>query len=85
MPKSIRSEGLLALGQAIVKIRQAHGMSQREFAAKIGYRQSFLSKIELGLRRLDIVEFVVLARAMEVPPAEMLEIVEQATPPGQRI
>jgi transcriptional regulator with XRE-family HTH domain len=85
MPKSIRSEGLLALGQAISKIREAEGMSQREFAAKIGYRQSFISKIELGLRRIDVVELVVLSRAVGVPAPELLSLVEEATPEGQKI
>jgi len=85
MPKSIRSEGLLALGREIVKVRESHGMSQREFANMIGYRQSFLSKVELGLRRLDIVEFIVLARVMKVPASELLDVVEQATRPEQRI
>lgn len=60
-------------------------MSQREFAAKIGYRQSLLSKLELGLRRLDVVEFVVLSRALGVPPSDLLTTVEQATPASQRI
>lgn len=85
MPKSIRSEGLLALGQAISEIREAEGMSQREFAAKIGYRQSFISKLELGLRRIDVVELVVLSRAVGVPASELLSLVERATPEGQRI
>jgi transcriptional regulator with XRE-family HTH domain len=85
MPRSIRSEGLLALGQAIVQIREAEGMSQRDFAAKIGYRQSFISKLELGLRRIDVVELVVLARAVGVPASELLAAVEKATPLDQRI
>ena len=85
MPKSIRSEGLLALGRALSALREAEGLSQRQFAAKIGYRQSLLSKLELGLRRLDVVELLVLSRAVGVPASELLQIVEEATPHDQKI
>lgn len=85
MPNSIRSEGLLALGEAIAKIRRSRGMSQRQFAASLGVRQTFISKIELGTRRLDIVELIVLARAMNVDPIELVRAVESATPDSQKI
>lgn len=85
MPNSIRSEGLLALGEAIAKIRRSRGMSQRQFATSLGVRQTFISKIELGTRRLDIVELIVLARAMNVDPIELVRAVESATPNSQKI
>lgn len=85
MPRSIRSEGFLALGRAIADIRQARGLSQEQFAASIGSRQSFVAKIELRVRRLDVVELVVLARAMKVEAAELLRRVEEATPENQRL
>lgn len=85
MPRSIRSEGLLALGRAIAEIRASRGMSQRQFAASIGYSNTFLAKVELGVRRLDVVELVILARVMDVDAAELLRTVEKATPQSDRI
>jgi len=85
MPKSIRSAGLLELGKAIVEHRVNLGMSQREFAASLGYRQSLISKIELGHRRIDIVEFIVLARSMDVDTAWLLNRIEAVVPQNQRI
>lgn len=85
MPRSLRSKPLLALGRAITAIRQSRGMSQRDFAAAVGYRQSFISKVELGQRRLDVVELVVLARAMGVDPVDLLRAVQEATPSDHRI
>ncbi|MDV7143521.1 helix-turn-helix transcriptional regulator [Tropicimonas sp. TH_r6] len=78
MPKTIRSPGLLALGAAIVRIRTTRGMSQAEFAESLGYQQSFIAKIELGNRRLDVVELVLLARAMKADPVELLNVVQRA-------
>jgi len=60
-------------------------MSQEEFAATIGCSQSFVARVELGTRRLDVVELVVLARAMKVDAAELFRRVEEATPQSQRI
>lgn len=85
MPKSIRSAGLRALGSAIAEIRTTRGMSQAEFAKELGFQQSFIAKLELGNRRLDVVEFVVLARMMDVDAADLLNVVQLATPKDQRI
>lgn len=80
MPRTIRSEGLLALGRAIAEIRAAQGMTQKQFGAHIGWDDSVIAKIELGIRRLDVVELVLLARAMNADAAELLRKVEEATP-----
>ncbi|WP_073034935.1 helix-turn-helix domain-containing protein [Roseovarius pacificus] len=90
MTKSIRSSGLLALGNSILDYRTAKGWSQRDLARETGLRQSFIAKLEKGLRRVDVVELVVIARLLDIPPAELLSKVEIATPrdhtiSGQRI
>lgn len=85
MPKSIRSAGLLALGEAIAEIRRERGLSQRQFAASIGCRQSFISKVELGTRRIDVAELVILARLIGVEPCDLLQRVEAATPNTEKL
>ena len=85
MPQTIRSAGLLALGRAIVEIRTSRGMSQREFAGSIGWEHTMLGKVELGVRRLDVAEFIVLARAMEVDAADLLRKVEEAISHARKV
>lgn len=85
MPRSIRGDGLLALDRAIAEVRQSRGMSQEQFTTSIGCGRSFVAKVELGVRRLDVVELVVLARAMKAEAADLLRRVEEATPQSQRI
>jgi transcriptional regulator with XRE-family HTH domain len=85
MTRTIRSDGLLALGRAIAEIRTSRGMSQRQFAESLECSYTFLAKIELGVRRLDVVEFVALARAMDVEAAELLARIQEATPLTQKI
>ncbi|MCI3133152.1 hypothetical protein [Phenylobacterium aquaticum] len=46
----------------------------------MGKPPSFPNKIELMERRLDILEFIVLARAYEMDPRDLLERVMKAVP-----
>ena len=85
MPKSIRSDGLRALGRAVAEIRRERSLTQREFAASIGSSKTFIARIELGTRRIDVVELVVLARLIGVDPTDLLERVADATPSDQEL
>lgn len=61
-------------------IREGKGVSQRELARRLNKPPSFVNKIELLERRLDIVEFVAIARAIGVEPAELLRSVVKSMP-----
>ena len=50
-------------------MRKAAGLTQRQLATKMGREQSFVTRIEHGERRLDVVEFVTYAKACCVPDA----------------
>lgn len=47
-------------------------MTQEELARRLKRPQSFVSKYENGERRLDIVEFLHVTRAIGVDPVELL-------------
>jgi transcriptional regulator with XRE-family HTH domain len=53
--------------------RQKSGLTQVEAAKKLGCRQTFISKIECGERRVDVVEFVVMMRAYDTDPTRLLK------------
>lgn len=59
--------------------RQA-GLTQRDLAERLGKPPSFVAKIETGERRLDLVEFVAIARALNLSPAEFIGRVDAAMP-----
>jgi transcriptional regulator with XRE-family HTH domain len=64
------------LNDELVKmVREARvksGLTQVEAAKKLGCRQTFISKIECGERRVDVVEFVVMMRAYGVNPGKVI-------------
>ncbi|OGB73753.1 hypothetical protein A3K24_02895 [candidate division Kazan bacterium RIFCSPHIGHO2_01_FULL_44_14] len=50
--------------ELVKKLRQARldvGLTQKEVAQKLGKPQSFVSKVEAGQRRLDVLELKTLA------------------------
>lgn len=57
--------------QTVVALREERGLTQRDLAAKLGKPRSFVSKVETKERRLDVLEFVAVARALETPPERL--------------
>lgn len=76
----VASTDYQAVIAAIKAVREAKGLSQRELARRVGKHPSFINKIELRERRLDILEFITLAQAMDMSPAELLKAVVSALP-----
>lgn len=66
MRKSAHSEKYKALVVALRSARERAGLTQTEVARRLARPQSFVAKYERGERRLDVVEFVEIAKAIEV-------------------
>jgi transcriptional regulator with XRE-family HTH domain len=72
MSKSIHSPEHTKLRELLIAARKKAGLTQQEVADRLGRPQSFVAKYEGGERRLDVVEFVHVAEALESDPARML-------------
>jgi transcriptional regulator with XRE-family HTH domain len=70
--KHLRSARHRALISAIVEARHAAGLTQRQLAAKLKRSNSFVWKIEAGERRVEVLEFIEIARCLNADPAELL-------------
>ena len=73
--KSLFSSEGEALCQVLREERKRRRLSQAEVAATYGWSQSVIAKIEQGERRLDVVEFLWLVRAMGADPIKILALV----------
>ncbi len=60
------------LRMMLVEAREAAGLTQVELAGRLDLPQSFVSKIERGVRKMDVIEFVEIARAIGFDPAAFL-------------
>ncbi len=64
----------------LAALRQELGVSQRELARRIEKPPSFVNKIELFERRLDLLEFIVIAEALGQKPGDLLRILRLNLP-----
>ena len=54
--ESLNSDSYSIIIKKLIYLRHKNNLSQRELANALSVQQSFISKIELGKRRLDILE-----------------------------
>lgn len=59
--------------ELLVVARKNAGLSQEALAERIGQPQSVVSKIESGVRRLDVVEFMAVMEAMDADPIDLIK------------
>jgi len=67
------------LGKVLFEARQEAGFTLRELAARLQWPHSVLGKIELAERHINVIEFIELARALEIEPAKLLKRIVKAT------
>lgn len=63
---------LRVLGEVLSASRERAGLKQTEVATRLGLPPSYLSKIENGTRRLDVIELIQIADAMGTDPADIV-------------
>lgn len=61
-----------ALKKVLIDARHAAGLTQSEVAERLSRPQSFVSKLEQGERRLDVIEFIHVCRALNANPVVVL-------------
>lgn len=71
MQKSLKSVEYTRLIAMLVAVRKKAGIKQQPLAAKLGKPQSFIAKYEGGERRIDVVEFIAIAQALDADPIKL--------------
>jgi transcriptional regulator with XRE-family HTH domain len=69
--KTLRSRGHRTLIDLIVSTRTQAGLTQRDLAARLKRPHSFVGRIEAGERRVDVVEFIEIARVLDIDPKHL--------------
>lgn len=80
MPKSLFTDAYAAFLRVLIAARKDAGLSQVELARRIGRDQPFISLIERGVRRVDLVEFYVIARAIGEDPERLFGSIVRVMP-----
>ena len=58
--------------ELLLEAREAAGLTQAALAERLNRRQSYVSKFERGERRLDVVEFLEVSKALRIDPFDLL-------------
>jgi transcriptional regulator with XRE-family HTH domain len=58
--------------EALIKARNAAGMTQRDVAGKLGKPPSFVAKVESIERNLSVLEFMAWCRVLAIEPGKVL-------------
>lgn len=83
MPKTIFGGDHQHLIEVLTSARKAAGLTQTDLSERIGRDQTFISLIERGQRRVDVVEFIALAKAIGDDPVELFARVVARTRGGR--
>ena len=65
MAGTVHTEAYSKLLKALVEARCAIGLSQAQLAKKLHKPPSFVGKYELGERRIDVIELLVILNALD--------------------
>ena len=85
MSKSIFDGAHAQLIDILMAARRRSGLTQAEVAAKVSKDQTFISLIERSQRRVDVLEFIALARAMGEDPQRLFAEVVATVPASFKI
>ena len=74
LTKSIFSNEYDEFRRLLVEARKTAGLTQDELARQLSRTQSYVSKYERGERRLDLIEFLELARVLKFDPHQFIDL-----------
>jgi transcriptional regulator with XRE-family HTH domain len=70
--KSLYRTENLELAALLRSLREGLGLTQTQFATRLGRNQTYVSNVELGIRRLDLVELRDYCAGLEITLTEMI-------------
>jgi transcriptional regulator with XRE-family HTH domain len=70
--KTVHSSAQAAFCRLLVAARKKAGLTQQQLARRLRKPQSFVAKYEGGERRLDVIEFLGVTRAIGADPVRIM-------------
>jgi len=77
MQKSLYTIAYKRLTDLLIRARMDAGLTQQQVADKLKKPQSFVAKYEKGERRLDVIEFLEIAKALETDAIAIIDSVKK--------
>jgi transcriptional regulator with XRE-family HTH domain len=84
MPKTIFTGANQVIVEVLRGAREQAGLTQEGLASRIERDQSHVSLIEGSQRRLDLVEFIRIAKALDREPVELFQEIVRVVEASER-
>ncbi len=84
MATTLRDPRYRSIVARLVALRKAAELNQRELAEALGKTQSYVAKVELHERRLDIIQLVEWLRALDVDERKFFSEMLKDIPAGKK-
>jgi transcriptional regulator with XRE-family HTH domain len=68
-----RDEALKTLGRRIAELRREKGLTQEALAEAMGVSRNHVADIELGARNTGVWSFLLVCKALALPPGALFE------------
>jgi ribosome-binding protein aMBF1 (putative translation factor) len=75
MTRLVYSDAYRHFVRALIEARLAAGLTQVKLAKQLHRPQSYISKYEQNERRLDVIEFLEITRALGIAPMDIITVV----------
>ena len=75
--KSVFTKEYTKFIRVLIEARKTAGLTQQELALKLSRPQSFVSKYERGERRLDVIEFLQVAKDLRLSATGIISDLER--------
>jgi transcriptional regulator with XRE-family HTH domain len=73
MQKSVHSREATVLREMLRKLREGNGLTQEQFAERLGRPRNYISRYEVGEKMLDVPEVRQLLEALGKPFVEFMK------------
>lgn len=73
MPKSFFTKRYAIFRDELQRARIAGGLSQEDLAKEMGWDQTYVSKIERGVRRVDVVELIGICEILRLDASKFVK------------
>lgn len=74
--KTIYHPQYVALIELLIQARKALSLTQLQLATILGKQQSYIAKVEVCERKLDVFEFIEWCRALGQVPSDLIKQIE---------
>jgi len=80
MSKTVFTGAHKHLVRVLKDARKKSGLKQEELAERLGRERTMISLIETGQRRVDVLEFYAIAKALGLNPTELFDELSDKLP-----